>query len=108
MRRLFDSLALGKLTYPAHPISIIVPFGEGTTADLICTVVADQITANIGHPVTIELLPRDNGGDALAKLEHADGPRGEGLRCYRNSTSGSPLSSSQPSISSPSPYPAQT
>jgi tripartite-type tricarboxylate transporter receptor subunit TctC len=85
MRRLFDSLALGKLTYPARPISIIVPFGEGTTADLICTVVADQISANIGHPVTIELMPRDNGGDALAKLEHA-GPDGHTLGIISQST----------------------
>ena len=57
--------------YPDRPITIIVPFGKGTTADMIGAVVADAMSKNIGQPVTIDLKPGAGGGVAMALVEKA-------------------------------------
>jgi tripartite-type tricarboxylate transporter receptor subunit TctC len=57
--------------YPDRPITIVVPFGKGTTADLIATVVAEAMSKNIGQPVAVELKPGAGGGIAMAQVEQA-------------------------------------
>src|SRR5277367_4263760 len=54
-----------------HPITIVVPFGKGTTADLIANVVAEAMSKNIGQKVTVELKPGTGGGAALEQVEKA-------------------------------------
>jgi tripartite-type tricarboxylate transporter receptor subunit TctC len=71
--------------YPTRPISIIVPFGKGSTAELICSVVSDQVSLNIGQLVTIELMPQDNGRAALKRIEYAT-PDGHTLGIISQST----------------------
>ena len=63
--------------YLEGPIAIVVPFGKGTTADLIATVVAEAMSKNIGQKVTVELKPGAGGGAAMAEVENAtpDGTR---------------------------------
>jgi len=63
--------ALRAAPYPERPITIVVPFGKGTTADLIAAVVAEATSKNIGQKVTVELKPGDGGGIAMAEVEKA-------------------------------------
>jgi tripartite-type tricarboxylate transporter receptor subunit TctC len=83
MRRDIGSAVLGGLLacligntlradpYPDQPITIVVPFGKGTTADLIATVVAEAMSRNIGQKVTVELKPGAGGGIAMEQVQKA-------------------------------------
>ena len=57
--------------YPDRSITIVVPFGKGTTAELIAVVVADAMSKNIGQKVTVELKPGAGGGIAMEQVEKA-------------------------------------
>ena len=57
--------------YPDRPITIVVPFGKGTTADLIATVVAEAMSKNIRQKVIVELKPGAGGGIAMTQVEKA-------------------------------------
>src|SRR3954447_18165842 len=57
--------------WPDRPISIVVPFGKGTTADLVAAVVADAVSKNIGQKVVVELKPGAGGGIAMEQVEKA-------------------------------------
>src|SRR6202030_437796 len=57
--------------YPDRPITIVVPFGKGTTAELIAAVVADAMSRNIGQKVAVELKPGAGGGIAMEQVEKA-------------------------------------
>jgi tripartite-type tricarboxylate transporter receptor subunit TctC len=57
--------------YPDRPITIVVPFGKGTTADLIAAVVAEAVSKNVGRKVVIELKPGMGGGLAMQQVEKA-------------------------------------
>jgi tripartite-type tricarboxylate transporter receptor subunit TctC len=63
--------ALRAAPYPDRPITIVVPFGKGTTADLIAAVVAEAMSKNIGQRVTVELKPGAGGGAAMEQVENA-------------------------------------
>jgi tripartite-type tricarboxylate transporter receptor subunit TctC len=56
--------------WPAGPVHIIVPFGPGSTPDLVARVVADKLAPRIGKPVIVENRPGAAGNigtDAVAK-----------------------------------------
>src|SRR6516165_7893666 len=65
-RRRFVHLALGAAalpavstiaraqTYPARPITMIVPFAPGGPTDVIGRIVAEGMRASLGQPVVIE------------------------------------------------------
>src|SRR3984885_8120282 len=57
--------------YPDRPITIVVPFGKGTTADLIAAVVSEAVSGNIGQKVLVELKPGAGGGIAMEQAEKA-------------------------------------
>ena len=57
--------------YPDRPIAIVVPFGKGTTADLVAAVVAEAVSKNIGQKVVVELKPGAGGGIAMEQVEKA-------------------------------------
>src|SRR3984893_16095364 len=57
--------------HPDRPITIVVPFGKGTTAELIAAVVAEAVSKNIGQKVTVELKPGAGGGIAMDQVEKA-------------------------------------
>ena len=63
--------ALRAAPYPDRPITIVVPFGKGTTADLVAAVVAEAMSKNIGQKVTVELKPGAGGGAAMEQVENA-------------------------------------
>jgi tripartite-type tricarboxylate transporter receptor subunit TctC len=57
--------------YPERPITIVVPFGKGTTAEFVAAVVAETMSKNIGQKVTVELRPGAGGGIAMEQVEKA-------------------------------------
>ena len=57
--------------WPEHPVTIVVPFGKGTTADLVATVVAEALSRQIGRKVAVELKPGAGGGIAMEQVEKA-------------------------------------
>jgi len=68
---LLGSVPLRAETYPDRPITIIVPFGKGTTADLVASVVSEAMAKNIGQKVVVELKPGAGGGIAMEQVEKA-------------------------------------
>jgi tripartite-type tricarboxylate transporter receptor subunit TctC len=57
--------------YPDRPITIVVPFGKGTTADLVAAVVSEAMAKNIGQKVIVELKPGAGGGIAMEQVANA-------------------------------------
>jgi tripartite-type tricarboxylate transporter receptor subunit TctC len=59
-------------TWPAHPVKVIVPFGAGSTPDVIMRLIADHLKDTLGQSFIIENKPGASGNigtDAVAKAE---------------------------------------
>jgi len=55
-------LAARAETYPARPITMVVPLPAGGTADLLCRLAADRAGAGLGQQVIVENRPGGAGG----------------------------------------------
>jgi tripartite-type tricarboxylate transporter receptor subunit TctC len=58
--------------WPTKPVRIIVPFGAGSTPDLVARLIADHLQTKLGQPFVIENKPGASGNtgtDAVAKAE---------------------------------------
>jgi len=56
--------------WPAKPVKIMVPFGPGSTPDVVARLIADQLQKSLGQPFVIENKPGASGNtgtDAVAK-----------------------------------------
>jgi tripartite-type tricarboxylate transporter receptor subunit TctC len=56
--------------WPAKPVRIVVPFGPGSTPDIIARVVGEHLQKSLGQPFVIENRPGASGNtgtDAVAK-----------------------------------------
>src|SRR5438132_1603170 len=56
--------------WPHGPVRIIVPYGPGSTPDLVARIVADKLAPRIGKPVVVENkagAAGNIGTDAVAK-----------------------------------------
>ena len=65
----------GADNWPARQIHVIVPFGAGTTTDIVPRIVFEQVSVQLGHPVIVENRPgagTTTGASAVAKA-NADG-----------------------------------
>jgi tripartite-type tricarboxylate transporter receptor subunit TctC len=79
MQRLFFALTFCVLsaagavaqTYPAHPITLIVPFAAGGTSDVIARVVAERMGQALGQRLVIENVPGAGGSTALTRAARA-------------------------------------
>jgi tripartite-type tricarboxylate transporter receptor subunit TctC len=49
-------------TYPARPITMVVPYPPGGTADLLCRIAAERAGAQLGQQVVVENRPGGAGG----------------------------------------------
>ena len=52
-------------TYPARPITFVVPFGPGTGNDIIARIIAQKVTENWGNNVVVENRPGASGAIAM-------------------------------------------
>src|SRR5215216_2152024 len=58
--------------WPAKPVRIIVPFGPGSTPDVVARLIADHLQQKLGQPFVVENKPGASGNtgtDAVAKAE---------------------------------------
>jgi tripartite-type tricarboxylate transporter receptor subunit TctC len=58
--------------WPARPVKVMVPFGPGSTPDIVTRVVADQLQRRLGQPFVVENKPGASGNigtDAVAKAD---------------------------------------
>ena len=65
----------GADNWPVRPLHVIVPFGAGTTTDIVPRIVFEQVSAQLGQPVIVENKPgagTTTGAAAVAKAS-ADG-----------------------------------
>jgi len=67
--------AHGQVAWPSKPIRLIVPFGAGSTADIIARLVGATLTKDFGQQVTVENRPGAAGtiGGAEAARAAPDG-----------------------------------
>src|SRR5947207_2663746 len=58
--------------WPAKAVKIVVPFGPGSTPDMVARLIADRLAQKLGHTFVIENKPGASGNlgtDAVAKAE---------------------------------------
>ena len=67
-----SGLSAAQDNYPSRLIKIIVPFGAGTTADLIPRLVADKLSQRWGHPIIIEARPGATGNIGAEMVARAE------------------------------------
>jgi tripartite-type tricarboxylate transporter receptor subunit TctC len=62
-------------TYPTRPVTLVVPFAAGGTADTTARIIADCMRLTLRQPVIIENMPGANGSIAVARVARstADG-----------------------------------
>lgn len=58
-------------TYPAHPVTMIVPFAAGGPMDVVARVVAEGMRASLGQPVIIENVVGAGGSVGAGRVAHA-------------------------------------
>ncbi len=66
----FCALPAHAQDWPAKPVKIVVPFGPGSTPDLIMRLIAERLQQKLGQPFLIENRPGASGvtgTDAVAK-----------------------------------------
>ena len=78
---IFAALALAGLSFatpaaaqdwPVRPVKIMIPFGPGSTPDLVGRLIADRLQQKLGQPFVVEDKPGASGNlgtDAVAKAE---------------------------------------
>src|ERR1700759_3010371 len=86
MKNMFAFVLLGALLvspaaaqdWPSKPVRIVVPFGAGSTPDVVARMIADHLQKKLGQPFVIDNKPGASGNigtDAVAKA----GPDGTTL-----------------------------
>jgi tripartite-type tricarboxylate transporter receptor subunit TctC len=58
--------------WPVRPVKLYVPFGAGSTPDLVARVIAERLAQKLGQPFVVEDKPGASGNlgtDAVAKAE---------------------------------------
>ena len=48
------SSAWAQATWPIKPIKLVVPYGPGSSPDVIARIVAEKLSPQLGQPVVIE------------------------------------------------------
>ena len=57
--------------YPSKPITMVVPFAPGASADGIARILAREMSAALSQPVVVENKPGGGGAVGLMAVSHA-------------------------------------
>ena len=62
-------------TWPTEPVRVVVPYGAGSTTDIVPRVVFEQLAAQLGQPVVVENRPGAGGtmGSAFVATARPNG-----------------------------------
>jgi len=80
MRKLLVAIAVALISaaaaahadnYPAHPITLIVPFPPGGSTDVTARIMADRMGFNLGQPVIVENIGGAGGSIGVGRLARA-------------------------------------
>jgi tripartite-type tricarboxylate transporter receptor subunit TctC len=69
---LFAALPSAAQDWPTRTVRIVVPFGPGSTPDIVARLIAEQLQQKLGQPFVVENKPGASGNtgtDAVAKAE---------------------------------------
>ncbi len=69
---LFATAPVAAQDWPSKPVKIVVPFGPGSTPDVVARLIANHLQEKLGQPFVIENKPGASGNtgtDAVAKAE---------------------------------------
>jgi len=77
----FSGSALAQAPYPTRPITLVVPYPAGGTADLLCRFAADRAGALLGQQVIVENRPGGAGGRVAIEGVLRAAPDGYTLLC---------------------------
>jgi len=75
------SAAHGQGGLPARPITMVVPLPAGGTADLLCRLAAEKMSANLGQQVIVDNRPGGAGGRVGTEFVLRAPPDGTTLLC---------------------------
>jgi tripartite-type tricarboxylate transporter receptor subunit TctC len=70
------SLTCGAQSFPSRPVTMVVPYAAGGSADVVGRLVAAEMSKSLGHNVITELRPGAGGNigaELVAKSARADG-----------------------------------
>lgn len=67
------SAAMAQSDWPNKPIHIVVPYGAGSSPDVIARLMGDKLTAKLGQPVIVENRPGAGGNTGTGMVAKAAG-----------------------------------
>src|SRR5262245_46592795 len=65
------SLGARAQTYPARPITLVVPFPAGGVLDVVGRIVTESMRASLGRPVMVEYVAGANGSIGAGRVARA-------------------------------------
>jgi tripartite-type tricarboxylate transporter receptor subunit TctC len=68
----FASCGLAAQGWPSHPVTMVVPFGAGGSADIPARQLAAELTLKLGQQVVVENRPGANGNIASAYVARSN------------------------------------
>jgi len=59
--------------WPAHPVHIVIPYGAGSSPDVLARILADKLQVRLGQPVVVDNKPGGGGNNGTASVAKAPG-----------------------------------